>query len=383
MIVFKTFLKVLNKNKFIVIMYTAILLVFGTLSMQTSGSDMSFVASKPDIMIVNYDEDKGITKNFIKYIEDNSNIIEIDRTEEKINDALFYRDVNYVIYIPKNYSSDFLNGIDSEIKVKSSGDYQASLAEMMISRYIKVASIYRKTITNEDELIAKINETLSKQADVEIATTLDTNALSKTTHYFNFESYSLLACLIYVICLVLSTFNNEKIKKRTIISSANYKKNNRILLLSNCLYSFVVWLFYLIVSFILLDTSIMFSLHGLIYMINSLIFTMCATTIAFFIGSFVQNKNAISGIVNVVALGSSFLCGAFVPLEWLPDGVITIAHILPTYYYIKTNELLSTLEIFNFDNLKPILMNMLILVLFIILFIILTNIISMKKQKIG
>lgn len=383
MIVFKTFLKVLNKNKFIVIMYTAILLVFGTLSMQTSGSDMSFVASKPDIMIVNYDEDKGITKNFIKYIEDNSNIIEIDRTEEKINDALFYRDVNYVIYIPKNYSSDFLNGIDSEIKVKSSGDYQASLAEMMISRYIKVASIYRKTITNEDELIAKINETLSKQADVEIATTLDTNALSKTTHYFNFESYSLLACLIYVICLVLSTFNNEKIKKRTIISSANYKKNNRILLLSNCLYSFVVWLFYLIVSFILLDTSIMFSLHGLIYMINSLIFTMCATTIAFFIGSFVQNKNAISGIVNVVALGSSFLCGAFVPLEWLPDGVITIAHILPTYYYIKTNELLSTLEIFNFDNLKPILMNMLILVLFIILFIILTNIISMKKRKIG
>ena len=133
----------------------------------------------------------------------------------------------------------------------------------------------------------------------------------------------------------------------------------------------------------MLDTNIMFSMYGVIYMINSFIFTMCATTIAFLIGNIVQNKNAISGIVNVVALGSSFLCGAFVPLEFLPSSVITLAHLLPTYYYVKSNELLTTIEVFNFNTLKPILINMIILISISIVLIIITNIISNKKQKIG
>lgn len=382
MTVFKTFLKILNKNKAIVIMYTCILLVFGVANMQTSDNSMNFSASKPDIMIVNNDEEKGITKYFIDYIKENANIIELKSDEDSINDGLFYRDVNYVIYIPENYRMDFLNNENPNIEIKSTGDYQASLAEMITGRYLKTASIYKDSIKNEEELIDKIDETLSKQAKVEITSKLDTNSLSKAAFYFNFESYSLLACLIYVICLILSTFNNEKIRKRIIISSTDYKKNNRILLLSNCLYSLVVWIFYLIISFIIIGNA-MFSTHGLIYALNSLAFTMCATTIAFLISNLVQNKNAINGIVNVVALGSSFLCGAFVPLEFLPDSVLKISQFIPTYYYIKTNEYLTTLEIFNLNSLKPVLTNIAIILLFSIIFIILSNVVTRQKRKIG
>ena len=53
MIVFKTFLKVLRKNLPIVILYTTILLVFGISNMSTSENNMNFVASKPNIYIVN------------------------------------------------------------------------------------------------------------------------------------------------------------------------------------------------------------------------------------------------------------------------------------------------------------------------------------------
>ncbi len=59
MTVFKTFWKILNKNKFTVILYTVILLVFGVSNMQTSENSMTFTASKPDILIVNYDEEKA------------------------------------------------------------------------------------------------------------------------------------------------------------------------------------------------------------------------------------------------------------------------------------------------------------------------------------
>lgn len=382
MIVFKTFLKILNKNKFIIILYTVFLIGFGGFNMQTSDNSTNFVASKPDIMIVNYDEEKGITKDLIKYITDNSYIIELNNNEEAINDGLFYRDVNYVIYIPENYSEDFMDGKNPEINIKSTGDYQSSFAEMLLSRYIKVANIYQKSIKNEDELTSKINETLSKQSEVEITSKLDTDSLAKATFYYNFASYSILACLVYVICLVLSSFKDIKIQKRTIISSTDYRKLNRQLLLSNSLFSIILWGVYVALSFVLIG-DVMFSNQGIIYLINSFIFTMCATTIALFIGNLVSNKNAINGIVNVIALGSSFLCGAFVPMEWLPDGVLKIAHILPSYYYISSNESLKTLEVFNLETMQPIITNMIVILGFSIIFIILTNIVSKRKQKIG
>ena len=382
MTVFKTFLKILNKNKFIIILYTVFLIGFGGFNMQTSDNSTNFVASKPDIMIVNYDEEKGITKDLIKYITDNSNIIELNNNEEAINDGLFYRDVNYVIYIPENYSEDFMDGKNPEINIKSTGDYQSSFAEMLLSRYIKVANIYQKSIKNEDELTSKINETLSKQSEVEITSKLDTDSLAKATFYYNFASYSILACLVYVICLVLSSFKDIKIQKRTIISSTDYRKLNRQLLLSNSLFSIILWGVYVALSFVLIG-NIMFSNQGIIYLVNSFIFTICVTTIALFIGNLVSNKNAINGIVNVIALGSSFLCGAFVPMEWLPDGVLKIAHILPSYYYISSNESLKTLEVFNLETMQPIITNMIVILGFSIIFIILTNIVSKRKQKIG
>ena len=382
MTVFKTFLKILNKNKFIIILYTLFLIFFGGFNMQTSENNTNFVASKPDIMIVNHDEEKGITKDLIKYIEENSNVVDLKNNEDAINDALFYRDVNYVIYIPKNYNKDFMDGKNPEIEIKSTGDYQSSFAEMLLSRYIKVANIYQKSINSEEELISKINETLSKKSEVEITSKLDTNILSKATFYYNFANYSIMACLIYVICLILASFKDIKIQKRTIISSTNYKTLNRQLLLSNSLFSIILWMIYVVLSFILVG-DIMFSIHGIFYLINSFVFTICATTIALFIGNIVSNKNAISGIVNVISLGSSFLCGAFVPMEWLPDGVIKIAHILPSYYYISNNEVLKTLELINLNTIKPILLNIIIVLSFSIMFIILTNIVSKRKQKIG
>lgn len=382
MIVFKTFLKVLNKCKMTIILYTVMLIVFGVLNMQTSDSSTNFVASKPDVLIINNDKDEGITKDLIKYITDNSNIIELDDSDEAREDALFYRDVNYIIYIPKDFRDDFLRGKNPEIEVKSTGDYQSAFAQMLLERYIKIAKVYVQSIDDEDELIAKINETISKETEVEMTSKLDTNSLTKASFYYNFASYSLLAGCVYVICLILSSFRDEKIRKRTVISSMNYKTHNRQLLLSNMLFAIVLWVFYVLVSFVLVG-DLMFTAHGVVYMVNALVFTICALSIAFLIGNLITNKEAINGIVNVVALGSSFLCGAFVPAEWLPDAVLKTAHVLPTYYYINSNDRLKMLEIVSFESLKPIILNMGIIVIFILGFVALSNIVARKKRKLG
>lgn len=380
MTVLKAFLKVLNKCKITIVLYTVILIFFAIFNMQTSENSTNFVASKPDILIINQDKEEGITKNLIDYLKQNCEIKEVKNDKEAIEDSLFYREVNYIVSLPKNYRQDFLDGKNPEIEIKSTGDYQASFAEMLLTRYLKVANSYQAIIQQEDKLLEKINETLDKQIEVEMTSKLDTDHLNQATFYYNFANYSILAGCVYVICLILSSFREEKIVKRTMISSMNYKEHNRKLLLCNGLFAVCLWLFYGMISFILVG-NIMFTTHGLLYLVNSFVFTLCAVTIAFLIGTLVSNKNAINGIVNVVALGSCFLCGAFVPMEWLPDIVIKIAHVLPSYYYIKSNEMLKGLEVINLETLKPILFNMGILLLFTLGFVILTNLITKRKRS--
>ena len=130
MTVFSAFLKVLNQCKITVILYTIILIFFAAFNMQTSENSTTFIASKPDILIINNDEEEGITKNLITYLEENSNIIEVKNENQAIEDALFYREVNYIIYLPKDFRKDFLVGKNPTIEIKSTGDYQASLAQM-------------------------------------------------------------------------------------------------------------------------------------------------------------------------------------------------------------------------------------------------------------
>ncbi len=382
MTVFKTFLKIVNRYKFTVILYTVILIIFAGVNMQTSDTSTNFVASKPDVLIINNDKNGKITENLINYIKNNSNIIDIKKDDEAISDALFYREVNYIIYIPENYGNDFLDGRNPEIKIKSTGDYNSSLAEMMLSRYVKVANIYLNHTKNEDELISKINDTLKENTKTEVTSKLNTDELSRAVFYYNFLNYSIIAGLVYIICLILSTFREEKIRKRTIISSMNYKKHNMQLLISNGILSVILWIFYVILGFVLIG-DVMFTSHGLILIANSFVFSICALCIAFLIANIVSNKNGINGIVNVVGLGSSFLCGAFVPVEWLPDTVLKIAHILPSYWFIQNNELVKTLEVVNMESLKPIIINMFIVLAFSIIYIILANIVSKKKRKIA
>ena len=380
MTVFKTFFRIVNKLKPTIILYTALLIVFGAVNMKTSDNNINFVNSKPDILIINQDVNKGLTKNLIDYMKKNSNIVKVENNEEKINDSLFYREVSYVIYIPKDYRKNVLLGNNPKLDIKKTDEYDAHLSEMMLKRYIKLQNIYNEEAGSEDELITLINDNINDDVNVKITSKVDTSKTYNIAYYFNFASYSILAIIIYIICLVLCSFKEESISKRINISSINYKSHNNKILLASIVFSSIVWFLFVIIGVIVVG-DIMFSIRGLISIINSFIFTFCALTLSILISSLTNNKNAISGIVNVIALGSAFLCGAFVPAEYLPNSVLNFAHVLPAYYYINSNDLLKNIDVINISSMHPIIINMIIIIMFSILFIILNNVVTKKRRE--
>lgn len=376
MIVFKTILKILNKLKGMLILYT-FMLVMITFINQTSNNETSFLESKPSIAIVNED-DSLITNDFIDYMDKHCIIKNL--APKNIDDALFYRSINMVVYIPKDFGENLLSN-NVTLEYKASGDEASAYTKMLIEKYIKTVLIY-KDYYSDEELINHVNNLLKLDANVEVKTKLETSKLERMTRYFNFLNYALLAGSVYCISMILASIKEEKVKKRTIISSFDYKKYDRIVLGTLSIVIFGIWLLYMLLSIILFKNTI-FTSNGLAYILNSFVFTIASLCIGYLIGNITQNKNAIAGIINVVALGSSFLCGCFVPVEYMPDYALKIAHIFPNYYYVSNNEIIKTIEAFNPTLIKSLLKNGFVIVLFSLLFILLTNYISKKKQIIN
>lgn len=382
MTVFNAFWKVINKYKGTIILFTVMLVTFGGINTTSSNSTVDFTNSKPDIIIVNNSGNNALTKNLISYLKKNTNVKNIKNTEEARNDALFYREVNYIVYIPKDYQKDVLSGKTPVIDIKTVGDYTSSLAEMLLTRYLKIQSIYAKNISTEQELITVINKNLSKTSEVTITSKVDTTKTSRVSRYFNFASYSAMFIIIFVICMVLSSFHAKAIKKRTIISSMNYKTHNKYLLRASFIYSIIVWFLFMLLGTILFSNTIL-SLRGLVYAINLLIFIFTSLTLALLLSTLIDNKDAVNGIVNVISLGSAFLCGAFIPTEWLPETVIKISRIFPTYWYVNSNDLLASLQTINMTSLNQVIINMIVMLVFALIFIIINNLVSKKKQIVG
>lgn len=379
MIVFNTFWRIIKKYKGTILLYTVMLIMFGGINLTSNSTNDLFTPTKPNIFIVNKDSNMGLTKNLINYLKKNTNVVSLEDDEEKINDALFYRDISYVIYIPKNYSKDVLDKKDVTIDIKSSKDYTSSLTEMMLDKYLNVQSNLVNITNNQDELVNMINNTLDVNSEVVVSSKLDNSYLNRVSRYFNFGSYSLLAVIIFIVTLVINSFKENAINKRIIVSSFNYKKHNSLLMLSSFVYSLIVWVLFSLLSVILLGKD-MISLRGILYFVNTFMFVMPTLSFGILISTLVNNKDSIGGIVNVVSLGSAFLCGAFIPTEYLPKIVLSIAHVFPAYYFIDSNNLLSSMEIINFSNLIPIFINYFVLIIFMLIFIVVNNYVLKKKR---
>ena len=379
MIVFSTFWKIVKKYKGTILLYTVMLIMFGGINLTSNSTNDMFTPTKPNIFIVNKDSNMGLTKNLINYLKKNTNVVSLEDDEEKINDALFYRDISYAIYIPKNYSKDVLDKKDVTIDIKSSKDYTSSLTEMMLDKYLNVQSNLVNITNNQDELVNMINNTLDVNSEVIVSSKLDNSYLNKVSRYFNFGSYSLLAVIIFIVTLVINSFKENTINKRIIVSSFNYKKHNSLLMLSSFVYSLIVWVLFSLLSVILLGKD-MISLRGILYFVNTFMLVMPTLSFGILISTLVNNKDSIGGIVNVVSLGSAFLCGAFIPTEYLPKIVLSIAHIFPAYYFIDSNNLLSSMEIINFSNLIPVFINYFVLIIFMLIFIVVNNYVLKKKR---
>ena len=391
MIVFKTFWRIMKRYWWIVFIYVAILTSLSVINLNAAPVT-DFVDTKPEITIVSQDPSdlatKPFTKNFLNYLSKNTKII--DLKESETTDALFYQKISMILYLPEDLESKIISGQKIILDYRTSGNYTAELSKNLIKRYFELqrteilesknSSKEQSNILSEDseKIISSLNQRLDQSPTVRLASKNATN-LSKIAAFFNFASYTIMAIILYVTCFINASFNKSTVKKRTMVSSLHLKKYNFSLLLANSIFAFSVFALLTTLSFFVLG-NIVLTPFFILEILNILLYTLAALTLAELVSTFNLSRDAVSGVVNLLSLAPAFLSGAFVPTYFLPSFVLTIAHIFPTYWFIDTNNKITTLTEFNFNSFLTILPNLLVLVLFSIIFIVANLVLSKKKR---
>lgn len=391
MIVFKTFWRIMKRYWWIVFIYVAILTSLSVINLKTAPVT-DFVDTKPEITIVSQDSSdlatKPFTKNFLNYLSKNTKII--DLKESETTDALFYQKISMILYLPEDLESKILSGQKVTLNYRTSGNYTAELSKSLIKRYFELqrteilesknSSKEQSNILSEDseKIISSLNQRLDQSPTVRLASKNATN-LSKIAAFFNFASYTIMAIILYVTCFINASFNKSPVKKRTMVSSLHLKKYSFSLLLANSIFAFSVFALLTTLSFFVLG-DIVLTPFFIFEILNILLYTLAALTLAELVSTFNLSRDAVSGVVNLLSLAPAFLSGAFVPTYFLPSFVLTIAHIFPTYWFIDTNNKITTMTEFNFSSFLTILPNLLVLVLFSIIFIVANLVLSKKKR---
>ena len=391
MIVFKTFWRIMKRYWWIVFIYVAILTSLSVINLNAAPVT-DFVDTKPEITIVSQDSSdfttKPFTKNFLDYLSKNTQ--NVDLKESETTDALFYQKISMILYLPEDLESKILSGQKVTLDYRTSGNYTAELSKNLIKRYFELQRteiLESKNSSkeqsnflseNSEKIISNLNQRLDQSPTVRLASKNATN-LSKIAAFFNFASYTIMAIILYVTCFINASFNKSTVKKRTMVSSLHLKKYNFSLLLANSIFAFSVFTLLTTLSFFVLG-NIVLTPFFIFEILNILLYSLAALTLAELVSTFNLSRDAVSGVVNLLSLAPAFLSGAFVPTYFLPSFVLTIAHIFPTYWFIDTNNKITTMTEFSFNSFLNILPNLLVLVLFSIIFIVANLVLSKKKR---
>lgn len=373
MTVYKYFIKIALKNKWVIISYTLIFMLLSIINgANTSIKDESFIETKLTIGIID-NSNSELSKGLKNYLSKKNYITKMLDDEEYIKEQIFLEAADAVVIIPEDFEEKFIfqeNSIELFKDDRKIGSYQI---QNQINKYL---GFVNATYENGNYDLEKVNIALDENAKVlvtERSNIGNINAEIWFNYYFNFTSYIIIAVYIGVLGLVMTDFSDENIESRRKISSKKFLQFNKEMYLGQLSVAALITLIFIIGSIVLKGEHIG-EVNFAKYVINTIIFSFSILCLTFLINNLTNNKFVKNGLSTVLSLGTSFISGVMVPQELLGEKVLTIAKFFPSYYFVKANNM-------NINSFLDIRYELLMQILFALAFLLMGLYFSKIKQK--
>ena len=355
--VFNTFIKIIKSKLPVAMIYIGVFLgIAMPMSMFGTAPDM-FAQTRIKICI--FDEDNTAeSRSLTDFITQKHDVVSLENDRDAIIDALYYEHTDYVLIINEGYAEKLTSGDTENIFGSYHMHYSYSEVFMgqLLNEYVSSVSAYIAGGEEISSAIKNTEEALSQETEVNTAS-FDVEGNEdypvSFSYYFRYMPYVLLSVLINALCPALLAVNRKDIRFRTNCSCVKPTSYTLQIFAGSGIFVVLVWLIFAIAGTFM---------YGGIYqgiawfaVLNSFIFTLVSASIAIFISSLSPNQNVVSLLTQVIGLGMSFLCGIFVDMSLLGDGVLAAARFLPAYWYMKVNNMLAGIDAFDPSKLAEFL----------------------------
>lgn len=383
--VFKLYFKLLKNLWVSIAIYALIFTALIIILSKFQGNEITnFEQSKVKTALVNYDKDSPFVQDFIDYLKEFCEFKDLGSDEMKIADALFFRDVEYVLTIPYNFGEEYLSGKEAVVEKKSVPDsIYITAVDTAINNYLNTGRSYLVAVPGitEEQLVSYIHEDINVKTEVAIdQTTKNSKNYEFANTYFNYASYVLLSCCLLGIGMVMVTFHNTDILRRNTVAPISIKNINAQLIGGNIIFVLVFDLIFIILSMILSNEKGITE-NVLLYWMNLIVFSISAMAMSYLIAMLIKSRQAAQAVSNVLPLGLSFLSGAFVPQFLMGDFVLKLASFTPVYWFVRGNDTIAKLNGSNHENINNVFFYMVIQIGFAAALFALSLVVSKKKSQ--
>ena len=344
MTVFKGYLRIVRANLGQLLMYVGIFLAI-CVAIQRSNPDGvtgGFTQKKLNVAVI--DRDGGSLGALLEhYMEQEHDRIQIADDPQVLQEELYYRNVEYILIIPKGAQERVLAGeTDGVVQcVTAPGSTAGYYVDAQIGQLLGHVHLLLAGGFSIEEACEQADALSQEKGTVNLVD-LNGNGGVRTGYnfFYSYLPYALFGSIIMTLGIVIMEFKKKEIRRRMQSSPVPFVRQNLAATAALLVVCTGIWIFYLLLQAVLYQGGIFRSGHALIYMLNSFACMLVALSLGYFTGMISQNAVALNGINNVLSLGLCFLGGVFVPLEMLGNGIVSIAQFLPTYWYSRINGIL-------------------------------------------
>ena len=378
MTVFKGHMKIIGQNKMLILLYVAIFFGCTILFQSTAGkTETRYQAEKLNIGIV--DEDGGsLAESLTEYLGNLHHLIPIENDVSEIQEKLYYREVDYVVRIPKNFYKKCIEGDEKLSVTKIPDTYSGSYVDQQINSFLNNARTYQASGFTEAESASALEKTQS----VKVTFSNDEKSIEDApyVYYFRYMPYLFLALFGFVMGNILIVFQNPNLKKRMAASPVSGRRQSLEGILCMSLEGLTLWIFVIVIGILFYGRDFYTSENFVYYLLNSVSMLFVDIALAYLMGTIAPNRDALTGIANIISLGMCFLGGVFVPLEFMGSHVKAVSHFLPIYWYEKANDLLANFAHMTVSIREQFFKAVIIQLVFVGAFICLTLVIEKYKR---
>lgn len=380
MAVFKAYMKIAWKNKWMILLYLGIFFCVTILFQRfvPEGAE-GYTAESVPVGIV--DEDGGeAAESLINYIGRTNETILLEDDRESLQEDLFYRNVGYIVRIPEGFMEKCILGEEKVEAVTVPGTYAGYYVDQQVNSYMVYARSYAAAGFTETEIASAMAH--RDKAEVTLVDfSGNAGQVPAYTFYYQYLPYLLLSVLGYVMGYILMGFRRGSLPQRMQASAVPERRQSIEGLAASLVIALALWGVSVAVSVVMYRQDIFESGKLIWFLLNSLAMLLTALSLSYLVGTLVKSSNALSGIVNIISLGMCFVCGVFVEIDLLSSGVRKAAQFLPVYWYETVNTLLTDYRTVAGSIRSEVLSGIGIQIVFAIAFVCVTLAVAKRSRR--